>query len=84
MRLGTPGGERRGQRPSGWTMLGAHEEPGAGDPEQAALGAGCGVKGLGFYLRGSRETGPSRPWKHRGEDFDFSEEGKLQAKNDQI
>lgn len=65
-------------------MLGAREEPGAGDPEQAALGAGCGVKGLGFYLRGSRETGPSRPWKHRGEDFDFSEEGKLQAKNDQI
>ena len=65
-------------------MPGAREEPGAGDPEQAALGAGCGVKGLGFYLRGSRETGPSRPWKHRGEDFDFSEEGKLQAKNDQI
>ena len=84
MRLGTPGVERRGQRPSGWTMPGAREEPGAGDPEQAALGAGCGVKGLGFYLRGSRETGPSRPWKHRGEDFDFSEEGKLQAKNDQI
>ena len=63
MRLGTPGGERRGQRPSGWTMPGAREEPGAGDPEQAALGAGCGVKGLGFYQRGGWETGPSRPGK---------------------
>ena len=84
VRLGTPGGERRGQRPSSWTVPGAHEEPGDGGPEQAVLGSGRGVKGLGFYPRGSRETGPSRPWKHRGEDFDFSEEGELQAKNDQI
>lgn len=76
----TPGGERQRQSPSSWTGTGSPEEPGDGAQSRQPWGA---RRGWVFYPRGSRETGPSRPWKHRGEDFDFSRR-ELQAKNDQI
>lgn len=40
VRLGAPGGERRGQSPSSWTVPGSPEEPGDGAQSRQPWGQG--------------------------------------------